>query len=158
MREWLATVLNTWNERALTIHGHPFEQNSPGWLARRVCLLANTFDLDTTMAEQGRQAQLTKPSRKLPPLCMTGSCSGGPHRKAGLSRTRTRAWVPLRALHHAQLGKPLQQPQRCWSLRPRPLQCCSNPPFFLSEPLLLCQSSTEGPPRLSAEFNVCPRL
>lgn len=111
-------------------------------------MLASTFDSDTTVAQQRRQTQLTTPFRMPPPRCKTDSCSGGPRQRFGPLRTRTRIWVPqLRALHHAQQCQPPQPPQqrqqrqqRCWSLRPRPLRCCSNPPFFLSKPLLLCQS------------------
>lgn len=102
-------------------------------------MLASTFDLDTSMAQQRRQAQLTKPFHKPLPRCKTGSCSGGPRQTSGPSRTRIPAWTPLRALHHAQPCQPPRQQQRCWSPRPRPLQCCLNPPFFLSKPLLLCQ-------------------
>lgn len=120
------------------------------WLtvfANKQCVLASTFAFDNvnTLARGRRQAQLTKPSRKPPPRCKTGLCSGGQHRKAVPSQTRSLACLAQRPLHHAQPSQPprqqrRRQQQRCWSLRPRPLQCCSYLPFFLSKPLLHCQS------------------
>ena len=140
-----AAALNAYIVTALAFSGQRLLNTvaQVSWLtvfANKQLMLASTFDLDTTtMARQRRKAQLTKPSRKPPPRCKTGSCSGGPRRTFGPSRTRTRVWVPLRALHHAQPCQPPRQQQRRRCLRPRPLRCCSNPPFFLSKPLLLCQ-------------------